>query len=92
MLRKSYVPKGRTCFLPIQLSSMCADLIILSQTSSRLRSDHAFSAVTTKNTNINEDIFIRRGGGRAVTWWLRYYATNRQVAGSIPDGFTGNCQ
>ena len=24
--------------------------------------------------------------GRAVAQWLRYYATNRQVAGSIPDG------
>ena len=23
---------------------------------------------------------------RAVAWWLRHYATNRQVAGSIPDG------
>ena len=24
--------------------------------------------------------------GRAVAYWLRHYATNRQVAGSIPDG------
>jgi hypothetical protein len=24
--------------------------------------------------------------GRAVAKWLRHYATNRQVAGSIPDG------
>ena len=27
--------------------------------------------------------------GRAVAWWLRHYATNRQVAGSIPDGVIG---
>ena len=27
--------------------------------------------------------------GRAVALWLRHYATNRQVAGSIPDGVTG---
>jgi hypothetical protein len=27
--------------------------------------------------------------GRAVAWWLRYYATNQQVAGSIPDGVIG---
>jgi hypothetical protein len=27
--------------------------------------------------------------GRAVAQWLRQYATNRQVAGSIPDGVTG---
>ena len=27
--------------------------------------------------------------GRAVAWWLRHYATNRQVAGSIPDGIIG---
>ena len=27
--------------------------------------------------------------GRAVAEWLRHYATNRQVAGSIPDGVTG---
>ena len=25
---------------------------------------------------------------RAVAQWLRHYATNRQVAGSIPDGVT----
>ena len=24
--------------------------------------------------------------GREVAWWLRHYATNRQVAGSIPNG------
>ena len=27
--------------------------------------------------------------GRAVALWLRLYFTNRQVAGSIPDGFVG---
>jgi hypothetical protein len=27
--------------------------------------------------------------GRAVAWWLRHYATNRQVAGSISNGVTG---
>jgi len=27
--------------------------------------------------------------GRAVAEWLRHYATNRQVAGSIPDGVIG---
>jgi hypothetical protein len=26
---------------------------------------------------------------RAVAWWLRHYATNRQVAGPIPDGVIG---
>ena len=29
------------------------------------------------------------GGGRAVTQWLRHYATNWEVAGSIPDGVIG---
>ena len=28
-------------------------------------------------------------GGRAVAQWLRHYATNRQVAGSIPDDVIG---
>jgi len=28
-------------------------------------------------------------GGRAVAWWLRHYATNRQVTGSIPYGVIG---
>jgi hypothetical protein len=28
-------------------------------------------------------------GGRAVAQWLRHYATNQQVTGSIPDGVTG---
>jgi hypothetical protein len=28
--------------------------------------------------------------GHAVTQWLRYCATNRKVAGSIPDGVTGS--
>ena len=27
--------------------------------------------------------------GRVVAYWLRHYATNRQVAGSIPDGVIG---
>jgi hypothetical protein len=27
--------------------------------------------------------------GGAVMLWLRHYATNRQVAGSIPDGVIG---
>jgi hypothetical protein len=27
--------------------------------------------------------------GREVSWWLRHYATKRQVAGSIPDGVIG---
>jgi hypothetical protein len=27
--------------------------------------------------------------GRAVSEWLRHYATNQQVAGSIPDGVIG---
>ena len=27
--------------------------------------------------------------GRAVAQWLRHYTTNRQVAGSIPDGVIG---
>jgi hypothetical protein len=30
-----------------------------------------------------------KGLGRAVAYWLKHYATNRQVAGSIPDGVTG---
>ena len=30
--------------------------------------------------------------GRAVAQWLRHYATNRQVAGSIPDGVIGSFQ
>jgi hypothetical protein len=28
-------------------------------------------------------------GGSAVAYWVRHYATNRQVEGSIPDGVTG---
>ena len=27
--------------------------------------------------------------GHIVAWWLRHYATNRQVVGSIPDGVIG---
>ena len=27
--------------------------------------------------------------GCAVAYWLRHYTTNRQVAGSIPDGVIG---
>ena len=29
-------------------------------------------------------------GGTAVALWLRYYATNRKVAGSIPAGVSGS--
>jgi hypothetical protein len=34
-------------------------------------------------------IYLKRLGGTAVAQWLRYCATNRKVAGSIPDGVTG---
>ena len=27
--------------------------------------------------------------GHVVAWWLRHYATNQQVAGSIPDSVIG---
>jgi hypothetical protein len=30
--------------------------------------------------------------GRAVAQWLKHYATNQQVAGSIPDGVIGMFQ
>jgi len=51
--------------------------------------------VYTKATLIGDDILSICGNlyvshahswGRAVAQWLRHYATNRQVAGSIPDG------
>jgi hypothetical protein len=32
---------------------------------------------------------VCRTGGARWRSWLRHYATNRQVAGSIPDGFIG---
>jgi hypothetical protein len=31
-------------------------------------------------------IIVTTQGGRAVAYWLRHYATNQRVAGSIPDG------
>jgi hypothetical protein len=40
----------------------------------------------TLNTGRNIYMYVR---GRAVAQWLRHYATNRQVAGSIPDGIIG---
>jgi len=40
----------------------------------------------TVNTEME---IIRKVGGRVVVQWLRHYATNRQVAGSIPDGIIG---
>ena len=30
-----------------------------------------------------------KNGGRTVAEWLRHYAPNRKVAGSIPDGVIG---
>jgi hypothetical protein len=33
--------------------------------------------------------WLKVSWGRAVAQWLRHYATNRQVAGSIPDGVIG---
>ena len=35
------------------------------------------------------NIPIDDGMGTAVAHWLRCYATNRKVAGSIPDGIIG---
>jgi hypothetical protein len=34
-------------------------------------------------------IYIYIDMGRAVAYWLRHYATNQQVVGSIPDGVIG---
>jgi len=34
-------------------------------------------------------IYLLHGGGTAVAQWLRCCATNRKVAGSIPDGAIG---
>jgi hypothetical protein len=34
-------------------------------------------------------VFALCGGPLIVAQWLRYCATNRKVAGSIPDGITG---
>ena len=34
-------------------------------------------------------MFLPYSMGRAVAYWLRHYATNRQVAGSVPDGVIG---
>jgi hypothetical protein len=39
--------------------------------------------VTKKSTDLSEE------GWRAVAQWLRHCATNRKVAGSIPDGVIG---
>jgi hypothetical protein len=35
---------------------------------------------------INYHYWLRNRGPLMVAQWLRYYATNRKVAGSIPDG------
>jgi hypothetical protein len=35
--------------------------------------------------NMLNTLFLGEGGGGAVAEWLRHYATNRKVAGSIPD-------
>ena len=45
--------------------------------------------IVLSSTNISPIMIINRiyERGRAVTQWLRHYATNRQVAGSILDGF-----
>jgi hypothetical protein len=41
-----------------------------------------------KYTDITQNTYIQ-SVGTAVAQWLRYCATNRNVAGSIPDGVTG---
>jgi hypothetical protein len=43
-------------------------------------------------TNCDELLLLREQLnylGHAVAQWLRHYATNRKVAGSIPDGVIG---
>jgi hypothetical protein len=34
-------------------------------------------------------ILVLKFSGRVMALWLRHYTTNRQVAGSIPDGVIG---
>jgi hypothetical protein len=43
--------------------------------------------LVTDTTDITLPTWIYRG--HAVAQWLRHCATNRSVAGSIPDGFIG---
>jgi hypothetical protein len=38
---------------------------------------------------LKQALVIIRGGPLMVAQWLRFCATNRKVAGSIPDGVTG---
>jgi hypothetical protein len=52
------------------------------------------SSIPKKYTYLSKQIspnfvYIYNLLGRAVAQWLRHYATNRQVAGSIPDGVIG---
>jgi hypothetical protein len=42
------------------------------------------------NVHINLLTYFH-GGGARLRSWLRHYVTNRNVAGSIPDGVTGIC-
>jgi len=40
-------------------------------------------------TPVNKNSSYKTKGGTAVAEWLRYCATNRKVAGSVPDGVIG---
>jgi hypothetical protein len=37
------------------------------------------------NLVLQQLLMAFKGLGRAVAYWLKHYATNRQVTGSIPD-------
>jgi hypothetical protein len=45
-----------------------------------------FSEMRSKHLNTLFSVFTAHC---AVALWLRHYATNRQIAGSIPDGVIG---
>jgi hypothetical protein len=48
-----------------------------------------FSKRNNERLNNNTTNTVRSIGPLMVAQWLRYCATNRKVAGSIPDGITG---
>jgi hypothetical protein len=52
-------------------------------------SDHVSVALVIQHAKGTHRILLSLCGLSAVAQWLRYCATNRKVAGSIPDGVIG---
>jgi hypothetical protein len=83
MGQKSLCTLGYGVYISLSVALRCAVVSLYSVVKQRLNCN------TSKVFNYLIQFLLTMAVGHAVAQWLRNCATNRKVAGSIPDGVTG---